>query len=159
MTSKTNYDELGFIDLVVLLFDFLEHDFDYELVSASPQRVRYVNGAFFVEIFHESGVNVLFGRRVQLRDTVPGLWKRLRHEWGIEFPLEYLAEDLGKTNELDPARLRIENRGDLEVQLSKLSAFVKAFAHDLLSHDPRAYKRMARIDRQRTKELTKWASG
>ena len=88
-----------------------------------------------------------------------GVWKQLRGEWGVDFPLESVAADAGVEHELDPARLVVESREEIAQHLPRLAAFVRRYARELLAGDSAAYRRMARIGRERRRELTRWAAG
>lgn len=151
-------DDLGFAARVNDTFAFLERDYGFRKVVATPQLVGYQRDPFFVNIIREVGINVLFGRRVRVRDGVRGLWKRVRHEWGVEFPLEYLAADADVEEQLDAARLRVKSRADVDEHVPKLAAFVRAHGARLLSGDEAAYERLAKVGRKRSRDLMHWAS-
>lgn len=157
--TPANGDELGFIEQVRDAFDFLEHEYGFRQVIARSELVRYERDALFVNIICEVGLNVLFGRRARFRDGVRGLWKQLHHEWGVEFPLEYVAIAAGTEDQLDASRLVIKGRQDVEKHVPMLAEFVQKHARDLLIGDAAAYRRMARLSREHSRELTRWAAG
>jgi hypothetical protein len=105
------------------------------------------------------GVNVLIGRKPQLRDGPLGIWRQLRHEWGIDFPIEYLAELEGKPSELDPDRAVVTSAEQLSHHVGRLADFLRRYGQGLLTGSGHVYREVGAIGRRRSRELTDWATG
>lgn len=152
-------EELDFIRFATDAFSFLEPDYGFHQVVATPTLVRYERGPFFVNIICEVGLNVLIGRAARVRDGLRGILKRLRHEWGAEFPLEYVAMKGGLAHELGTDHLTVRCADDVRVHLPRLAEFTRTHASKLLAGEPAAYSEMADLSRSRSRELTQWAAG
>lgn len=156
---ESSADSLGFIQAVAHAFSFLESDYGFERKVESANLVRYEQGPFFVNVICEIGVNVLIGREFRLRDGARGAWRQLRHMWGVEFPIEYLAEAVGVDEELDARRGMVRSSSEVEDHVARLAEFVRNHGRGLLIGDEGAYETVAGIGRRRSHELTRWASG
>lgn len=150
-------DPLRFVPATREAFSFLEQEYGFKRVIETPSLMRYEKEAIFVNVICEIGINVLIGRHLRLRDGLRGLWRQLRHEWGVEFPVEDLAALA--TESLEPARSLVDSADDVRERLEQLAGFVQRHAHGLLSGDERSYRAIAAIGRRRSRELTEWAGG
>lgn len=148
-------DPLDFVATTRKAFRFLEDDYGFAPVRQTPELVRYERGPVFVNVIREVGVNALIGRKLRLRDGPRGLWRQLRHEWGTEFPVEYLDND----GQLNPVGKLVSDATDVQRDVEHLANLVRHRAHALLIGNDDAYRKIGKLGRQRSRELTDWATG
>lgn len=145
-TPRSNRTQLGFAEEVISNFCFLTQKYNFRLVKAEPTFVRYESHNVFVNIYHGRASYELGFEVGQLIDA-PGQERA--------FSLSDIIDLLSASEETDYILLQASTAERVKEYVSKLAAMVKKYAGAALQGDPQVFKRLSKIQLEKSNKLLK----
>ncbi|OGS22175.1 MAG: hypothetical protein A2252_04195 [Elusimicrobia bacterium RIFOXYA2_FULL_39_19] len=145
-TSKSKWDTVNFVNMVLNIFNFLNKDYEYCVTKTETKdilSVTYKNDLVFVTLYYE-----VYGAEIGLK-----IGQMQKNGISTEYGLEDILEYKGIKNE--KVFFQSTNESGVMFSLQKLADLVKNYAMEFIRGEKSSYENLKKWVFSRSLELTR----